>query len=139
LITQKLIALGFYKARDMYDNLIKNNRLTPDERRKNARKAGKASGKARRERKELKKELLLLLKSGDIQEKICTALIEKAQSGDVKAFEVIRDTIGEKPVDKLAHTDSEGKDIAPAVVSNSELLAIMERRIERIDAPKSSD
>lgn len=138
MITQKLIALGFYKARDMYDNLIKNNRLTPDERRKNARKAGKASGKARRERKELKKELLLLLKSGDIQEKICTALIEKAQSGDVKAFEVIRDTIGEKPVDKLARTDSEGNDLDVPIVSSAELLAIMERRFERIDKEKTS-
>ena len=56
------------------------------------------------------------------------ALIEKAQSGDTKAFEVIRDTIGEKPVDKLARTDSEGNDPDVPVVSSAELLAIMERR-----------
>jgi hypothetical protein len=32
---------------------------------------------------------------------VTLALIEKAMSGDTKAFEVIRDTIGEKPVDKV--------------------------------------
>ena len=70
---------------------------------------------------------------------LVVCLIEKIISGDMKAFEIMRDTIGEKPVDKLAHTDSEGKDIPPAVVSNPELLAIMEKRLERIGAPKSSD
>ena len=29
------------------------------------------------------------------------AMIEKAMKGDTKAFEVIRDSIGEKPKDKL--------------------------------------
>ncbi len=82
------------------DNLIKNEDLTPTERRKRARKAGIASGKARRERKALKEELIMLLENGDAQARICTALMEKALIGDTKAFEVIRDTIGEKPVDR---------------------------------------
>lgn len=76
---------------------------------------------------------MLLLAKGETQDNICLALIEKAQDGDTKAFEVIRDTIGEKPVDKLAHTDSEGNDPDVPVVSSTELLAIMERRFERID------
>ena len=42
----------------------------------------------------------MLLEQGNTQENIITALIDKAQSGDVRAFEVIRDTIGEKPTDK---------------------------------------
>lgn len=42
----------------------------------------------------------MLLESGNFQENICLALLGKAQNGDTKAFEVIRDTIGEKPTDK---------------------------------------
>lgn len=52
-------------------------------------------------RKTLKEELLLLLSQGNTQEKISLALIEKALKGDTKAFEVLRDSIGEKPVDKV--------------------------------------
>lgn len=82
------------------DNLIKNEDLTPSERRERASKAGKASGQKRRERKELREELLLLLEDGDTQQRLCTALLQKAFDGDVRAFEMIRDTIGEKPIDK---------------------------------------
>lgn len=46
-----------------------------------------------------------------VQEGILASLIMKALSGDVRAFEVIRDTIGEKPVDKVAQTDGEGNDV----------------------------
>ena len=109
-------------------NLIPQNRRTKREQREIASKGGKKSGEARRDRKKLKEALLLLLAKGETQDNICLALIEKAQSGDTKAFEVIRDTIGEKPVDKLARTDSEGNDPDVPVVSNAELLAIMERR-----------
>lgn len=87
-------------------NLIKPSDLTPNERRENASKAGKASGAARRARKTLKEELLALLSDGDIQERLSLALIDEALNGNkagsvTKAFEVIRDTIGEKPVDKV--------------------------------------
>lgn len=109
-------------------NLIPQNRRTKREQREIASKGGKKSGEARRDRKKLKEALLLLLAKGETQDNICLALIEKAQGGDTKAFEVIRDTIGEKPVDKLAHTDSKGNDPDVPVVSSAELLAIMERR-----------
>lgn len=67
---------------------------------------GKASVKARRERKTLKEELLALLSDGDVQNRISLALIDEALNGNkagsvTKAFEVIRDSIGEKPVDKV--------------------------------------
>ena len=70
------------------------------------KKGGKASVEARRKRKALKEELLLLLSDGDLQEKMSVALINEAINGNkagsvTKAFEVIRDTIGEKPVDKV--------------------------------------
>lgn len=82
------------------ENLIKNSDKTPKERQEQARKAGIASGKAKRARKTLKEELLLLLAQGDTQNKMSLAMIEQALTGNVKAFETIRDTIGEKPIDK---------------------------------------
>lgn len=81
-----------------------NTKVTHDELVKNASKAGKASVEARRVRKTLKEELLLLLEKEDIQEKISLALVTRALTPDNmgnKAFEVIRDTIGEKPKDKI--------------------------------------
>lgn len=59
-------------------------------------------------RKSLKEELLILLAQGKTQEKISLAQIKKALDGDTRAFETIRDTIGEKPVDKIeAEVNSE--------------------------------
>ena len=107
--------------------------FTRAERQANGRKGAAITNQKIKARKKLKEALLLLLAKGETQDNICLALIEKAQSGDTKAFEVIRDTIGEKPVDKLAHTDSEGNDPDVPIVSSAELLAIMERRFERID------
>lgn len=53
-----------------------------------------------------------------------------ASMGKAKLFGMI--------VDKKACTDSEGNDLDVPVVSNAELLAIMERRFERIDKEKTS-
>ena len=75
--------------------------LTADEQLERAKKGGVASGESRRQRKTLKEELITLLEQGDTQEKISLALLQKAMNGDTKAFEVIRDSIGEKPVDKV--------------------------------------
>ena len=71
------------------------------EARSRGRKGGIASGKARRERKTLKDELLLLLQEDDNNAKISIALLKKALTGDIQAFTTIRDTIGEKPTDKI--------------------------------------
>lgn len=78
-------------------NLVK---ITADDKEK-MRKGGIKSGEVRRKRKSLKETLLLLLEEGNTQNDITLALIEKAKSGDVKAYESIRDTIGEKPTDKM--------------------------------------
>ena len=82
-------------------NLIQNKETTPSERRENARKAGIASGEARRARKTLKETLLMMLEEGNTQNDITLALLQKALNGDTKAYEVIRDTVGEKPTDKI--------------------------------------
>lgn len=87
-------------------NLKPFNELTENEQRAIASAGGKASGEARRKRKTLKEELLLMLSEGETQQSVTLALIEKAMSGDTKAFEVIRDTIGEKPVDKVQATQT---------------------------------
>lgn len=44
---------------------------------------------------------------GSNAEEIVASMIRKAQSGDVKAFEAVRDTIGEKPTDKVDLTTKE--------------------------------
>lgn len=75
--------------------------LTSEEAREIGRKGGIASGKARAERKTLREELLLLLSKGDTQEKISLSLIQQAMQGNVKAFETIRDTVGEKPKEDI--------------------------------------
>ena len=62
---------------------------------------GIKSGEVRRKRRTLKEELLLLLSDKDTQEKISLAIIEQAKIGNIKAYETIRDTIGEKPIDKV--------------------------------------
>lgn len=64
-----------------------------------AKKGGIASGKARRARRTLKEELLLMLSDPEVQEKLSAAIMKKGMDGDIRAFEVIRDTIGEKPKD----------------------------------------
>lgn len=64
-------------------------------------KGGKARAKKINDRKTLKEELITLLSQGDTQSKLSLSLIQKALTGDTKAFEVIRDTVGEKPVTEV--------------------------------------
>ena len=82
-------------------NLIPNSQRTPSELREMTRKAGIKSGEVRRARKTLKETLLMMLEEGDMQNNITLALLDKALRGDTKAYEVIRDTVGEKPTDKV--------------------------------------
>ena len=104
------------------ENLVSLADRTTEEQRAIASAGGKASGEARRKRKTLKEELLLMLAEGETQKSVTLALIEKAMGGDTKAFEGIRDTIGEKPVDKVMIADVEPSVIAEveAMVNGSE-------------------
>lgn len=77
------------------------------EARKNGQKGGVRSGEARREKKRLRELLELALATKDSNgntaaESIVAALLREAQGGNVKAFETIRDTIGQKPKDEVA-------------------------------------
>ena len=101
------------------------------EARERGRKGGLASGEARRKRKTLKEELLLMLSDGDIQEKISIALINEAINGNnagsvTKAFEVIRDTIGERPVDKVQATQTV---VDMSAFSTEEIKAMLDEEV----------
>lgn len=83
-------------------NLIPLNKRSKKVQREIQEKGRKANKKRIEARKTLREELLLLLAEGDTQNKLSLSLIEKALTGDTKAFEVIRDTIGEKPKENIS-------------------------------------
>ena len=87
-------------------NLIPNSERTPSELREMARKGGLASVESRRKRKSLKEELLLMLEDEELQQSVAIALIKQAQNGNVKAFGMLSDTIGEAPVEKVQATQT---------------------------------
>lgn len=77
---------------------------------KSGRKGGIASGEAKRKKKLLKECLDELLekewenRKGEKMigsELISVAVFRKAMAGDLKAYELVRDTAGQKPVDKV--------------------------------------
>lgn len=90
-------------------NLLKGNEkhtFTPEE----LSKGGKASAEARRKKRDLRQAIEILLdtdikgKNGEVKsgaEAIAIAQFQKALKGDTRAFEVIRDTAGQKPVEKV--------------------------------------
>jgi len=106
------------------DNLLKAEELTSAELRDRAKKGGIASGKARREKKQFRETLEAILfmpmregrsasvdeiknfaaikgKNISVQEAILLSQVQKAMKGDTRAAEYVRDTIGQKPSDKL--------------------------------------
>lgn len=96
-------------------NLVPTNKRSKEEARKISSNGGKKSGEVRRKRKQLREELLALLSAGNTQKNISLALIDQALNGNVKAFETIRDTIGEKPVEKVVMSE-----VDPNVISEVE-------------------
>lgn len=78
-----------------------------------ARKGGIASGEARREKRLFRDAIEKKL--GASLDEIIEAMIIKASTGDVQATTFLRDTIGEKPTDKLE------ADIDSNVVINVEI------------------
>lgn len=90
-------------------NLVRGDdahKLTAEE----ASKGGKLSAEARRRKRDLRLALELLLerdykdKNGNTisgTEALTTKLFEQAMKGNVKAFETIRSTVGQDPVQKI--------------------------------------
>lgn len=99
-------------------NLKPNNKRSPKEVRENGAKGGIASGEARRKKRDLKLAIQVLLetdikgKNGEVKsgaEAIAIAQFQKALKGDTRAFEVLRDTSGQKPVEKVEQVNIDGE------------------------------
>ena len=87
---------------------------TTEEQREIARMGGIASGRARAEKRDLRKALELLLEQTFTDKKgvtrtgaqaVTEKLFSEVMKGNVRAFEVLRDTVGQKPVEKVMVAD----------------------------------
>ena len=99
-------------------------KMTPEQRRENGRKGGLKKGENYKRRKELKETLNVLLdmplkqgrtttvekvqafanlkgKNITVDQAMMVCLIQKALKGDLSAIAMVRDTIGEKPTEKI--------------------------------------
>lgn len=122
------------------EDLIFLSERTTEEQKKIATMGGIASGKARREKKLMKDQLKALLslplknqkvkdglkklglKADDIDNQMALvfALYQKGLKGDTKAFELIRDTIGEKPADTVNNINLNYEDTLKKAMDESE-------------------
>lgn len=93
--------------------------LSTEKAREIGAKGGKASAESRRKKRDLKLAIQALLEA-DIKDKktgetmsgaeaLAVAQFRKAMKGDTKAFEVLRDTSGQKPVEKVEQVNIDGE------------------------------
>ena len=115
--------------------------MSPERRAECGRKGGLAKREATRRRKEMRETLEILLEMPMKKGKVYTAediksfadlngknitidqammvrLIQKALKGDLNAIAMVRDTIGEKPTEKM-----EVKDVTPVIISGEDELS----------------
>ena len=115
-------------------------RMTPEQRAECGRKGGIAKSDATRRRKEMQETLDILLdmpmkigkvysaedikcfadlkgKNITIDQAMMVCLIQKALKGDLNAIAMVRDTVGEKPAEKM-----EVKDVTPVIISGEDDL-----------------
>ena len=99
---------------------------TSREARENGKKGGIASGEARRAKKSLREAMQVLMeadltgKDGKTMtgaEAMAAKAFQAALKGDWKAWELARDTAGQKPVDKVMIADVE-----PSVIAEVEAM-----------------
>ena len=115
------------KKRKTDKNLIPFNELTQAEQRKIAQMGGKKSGEVRRERKKLKELLEIALslpdeETGEQNDMSMTcAIVREAKKGNVTAYLAIRDTLGEKPTEKV-DVDAKGINIVVGSDEDKELI-----------------
>ena len=103
---------------------------------------GVKSGESKRRMKTFKEELQALLAMDiedangnkvNAQEKVNMALIVKATKGDVKAYEAIRDTLGQKPVEEKSVV------VSAPLESRIEIIEEMNRRLYGDTKPKQDN
>ena len=99
------------------ENLIPMSKRSKNEARELGKKGGIASGKVRKEKRTLKDELEIIMETINkdgvtYQELISTALVKEALKGNTKAYEIIRNTLGQKPIEVQQVID------APIIIDN---------------------
>ena len=103
---------------------------------------GVKSGESKRRMKTFREELMALLsvemennkgEKTTVQKNINSALILKAAKGDVRAYEVIRDTLGQKPVEEKSVV------IASPLESRIEIVDEMKKRFYEDDNKKQDN
>lgn len=90
-------------------NLIKNSERTSKQRRAQAKKAGIASGKARAAYKSITADLREQATPDRIA-KINNRLLTMAEHGNLKAYELVRDGLGERPKE-VSYTEDDGIEV----------------------------
>lgn len=117
-----------------YDNIKDHgfDRLTAEERRELAQKAGRKSGEVRREKADLKKQFQIWLEAEVSRDKNGNTLtgaeymvqvaVREMRKGNAKFWELIRDTAGQKPIEKIqiAEIDAETMEDVDALVNEAE-------------------
>ena len=123
-------------------DIIKHNaRLTQDQRKESASKAGKASGEARAQRKTAREfaEAALNAEVTDkstgkkvvVKDAIIQKLVAKAiQENDLQTVKYLFDLIGENPAQKMEITGADGADLIPQRPLTKEELKELHRTLE---------
>ena len=116
-------------------------RMTPEQRAEYGRKGAEKANETKRKRKEMRETLDILLnmplkkgkvysaeeiksfadlkgKNITIDQAMMITLVQKALKGDLNAITMVRDTVGEKPADKM-----EVKDVTPVIISGEDELS----------------
>ena len=129
-------------------NLVPISQRTPEERKAMGHKGGTRAGQTRKKRKSLESALSMLLalpikderkikdlekmgvKKGDLklQTQMLVALIRQANRGSVRAFEAVRDTLGETTNRVQLETTNVDSDITSVNIKTLEVLK--EHKIE---------
>lgn len=110
----------YYNVDNLIPYGVKKDVLSHEEAKINGRKGGIKSGETRRKRKTMRENMLALLNmelsedklksfgvdtsalNGDytIQNAMALSMMIQAMGGDTKAMQLVRDTIGEKPIEE---------------------------------------
>jgi hypothetical protein len=112
--------------------------LSAEEARRRGKNGGKKSVEVRRQRKAMRETLLELLQlpaekrpEMSNEQAGLFAMLERWQKGDVSAGIFIRDTIGEKPTDKIDNTSSDGS-MTPRPAVNVDLSNLTPQEVAKM-------
>lgn len=98
---------------------------------KNGAKGGRRSGEVRRQKRDLRRALENLLEKDFVDKNgmtvsgtdaIAARLFEQAMRGNIRAFQTLRDTVGQKPIEKVmvAEVDQDVIDEVERIVFEDE-------------------